>query len=86
MNNQILKLPIEKLTIGTINKLSSNSVGFCKSHFEQFITTQPGMMDLLNHICQSLTYNDSKSVKNEYISQFSNYKVRISSLPLEQQV
>ena len=22
------------------------------------------MMDLLNHICQSLTYNDSKSVKN----------------------
>ena len=64
MNNQILKVPIEKLTIGTINKLSSNSVGIFKSHFEQFITTQPGMMDLLNHICQSLTYNDSKSVEN----------------------
>ena len=64
MNNQILKLPIEKLTIGTINKLSSNSVGICKSHFEQFITTQPGMIDLLNPICQSLTYNDSKSLIN----------------------
>ena len=64
MNNQILKLPIEKLTIGTINKLSSNYVGICKSHFEQFITTQPGMIDLLNPICQSLTYDDSKSVKN----------------------
>ena len=64
MNDQILKLPIEKLTVGTINKLSSNSVGICKSHFEQFITTQPGMIDLLNPICQSLTYDDSKSVKN----------------------
>ena len=64
MNNRILKLPIEKLTIGTINRLSSNSVEIFKSHFEQFITTQPGMIDLLNSICQSLTYNDSKSVKN----------------------
>ena len=64
MNNQILKVPIEKLTIGTINKLSSNSVGIFKSHFEQFITTQPGMIDLLNPICRSLTYNDSKSLKN----------------------
>ena len=64
MNHQILKVPTEKLPIGTINKLSSKSVGIFKSHFEQFITTQPGMIDLLNHICQSLTYNDSKSVKN----------------------
>ena len=64
MNNRILKLPIEKLSIGTINRLSSNSVEIFKSHFEQFITTQPGMIDLLNPICQGLTYDDSKSVKN----------------------
>ena len=64
MNNPILKVATEKLPIGTINKLQSNSVGIFKSHFEQFITTQPGMIDLLNLICQSLTYNDSKSVKN----------------------
>ena len=64
MNNPILKVATEKLPIGTINKLQSNSVGIFKSHFEQFITTQPGMMDLLERICQSLTYNDSKSVEN----------------------
>ena len=66
MNNPILKLQSEKLPIGTsgdINKLPSNSVGIFKSHFEQFITTQPGMTDLLNHICQNLTYNDLRSLK-----------------------
>ena len=66
MNNRILKLQSEKLPIGTsgdINKLPSNSVGIFKSHFEQFITTQPGMTDLLNNICQNLTYNDLRSVK-----------------------
>ena len=75
MNNRILKLPIEKLTIGTINRLSSNSVEIFKSHFEQFITTQPGMIDLLNPICQSLTYNDLESAKyvtKEFQSWISN--------------
>ena len=67
MDDLILKLQTEKLPIGTssdINKLSSNSIWIFKSHFEQFITTQPGMTDLLNHICQNLTYSDSRSVKN----------------------
>ena len=49
-----------------MQKLSSNSTGIFKSHFEQFITTQPGMTDLVNNICQNLTYNDSKSAK--YVS------------------
>ena len=63
MDNRIIKLQTEELPIGTsddINKLPSNS----ESHFEQFITTQPGMTDLLNHVCQNLTYSDSRSVKN----------------------
>ena len=67
MDNQIHQVPAEKLPIGTtgvINKLPSNYVGIFKSYFEQFITTQPGMIDLLNLICQGLTYNDSKSVNN----------------------
>ena len=70
MDKQILKSKSEKHrlplsgTTGITKMLSSNSVGIGKSHFEQFITTQPGMIDLLNLICQSLTYNDSKSVKN----------------------
>ena len=50
-------------TTSIIKKLSSNSVGIFKSHFEQFITTQPGMIDLVDNICQNLTYNDSKSAK-----------------------
>jgi hypothetical protein len=70
MSEPILKLQSENLksptgATGVIKKkLPSNSVWIFKSHFEQLITTQPDMMDLLNHICQSLTYNDSKSVKN----------------------
>jgi hypothetical protein len=70
MSELILKLKSEKLnsTLGITGvikkKPPSNYVCIFKSHFEQFITTQPGMTDLLNHICQSLTYNDSKSVKN----------------------
>ena len=71
MNKQIQRVQIEKLKFpigGTtsIKKLSSYSVGIFKSHFEQFITTQPGMIDLVNNICQDLTYNDSKSIK--YVS------------------
>ena len=57
-----LKFPVGGKTI-IIKKLSSNSVGIFKSHFEQFITTQPGMIDLVDNICQNLTYNDSKSAK-----------------------
>ena len=70
MSQPILKLQSENLkspigATGIIKKqLSSNSVWNLKSNFEQFITTQPGMMDLLERICQSLTYNDSKSVEN----------------------
>ena len=56
------KLPIIG-TKGVIKKLSSNSVGIGKCHFEHFITTQPGMTDLVNNICQSLTYNNAKSAK-----------------------
>ena len=69
MDKQILKLKSEKHklpiigTAGVIKKLSSNSVAIGKSHFEQFITTQPGMTDLVNNICQSLTYNNAKSAK-----------------------
>ena len=60
LQTEKLKLPIEK-TSSVIKKLSSNPVTVFKSPFEQFITTQPGITDLVNHICQSLTYNDSKS-------------------------
>ena len=68
MDEIILKVDTEKLkipigTTGVIKKLSRNSAGIFKSHFEQFITTQPGITDLVDHICQSLTYNDSKSAK-----------------------
>ena len=69
MSKQIQDVQSEKLnfpiggTTSIIKKLSSNSVGIFKSHFEQFITTQPGMIDLVDNICQNLTYNDSKSAK-----------------------
>ena len=69
MSEEIKKEKIEKQkfpvgrTTSIIKKLSSNSVGIFKSHFEQFITTQPGMIDLVDNICQNLTYNDSKSAK-----------------------
>ena len=69
MSKQIQEVQSEKLnfpiggTTSIIKKLSSNSVGIFKSHFEQFITTQPGMIDLVDNICQNLTYNDSKSAK-----------------------
>ena len=69
MSEEIKKERIEKQkfpvgrTTSIIKKLSSNSVGIFKSHFEQFITTQPGMIDLVDNICQNLTYYDSKSAK-----------------------
>ena len=72
MNKQIQGVQSEELkfpiggTTSIIKKLSSNSVGIFKSHFEHFITTQPGMIDLVNNICQDLTYDDSKSAK--YVS------------------
>ena len=69
MSELNLKVQSERLKIpmgGENKKLSCNSVGIFKSHFEQFITTQPGMTDLVNNICQNLTYNDSKSAK--YVS------------------
>ena len=79
MGKRILKLQIDKLKsnkkISAIKKLSSNPVLVFKSHFERFITTQPGITDLLNHICQSLTYNDLKSAKyvtKEFQSWISN--------------
>ena len=84
MSELILKLKSEKLnsTIGVTGvikkKPPSNDVGVFKNHFEQFITTQPGKMDLLNHICQRFTYNDSKSVKNvnkEFQTWISNSKI-----------
>ena len=65
-------------TTSIIKKLSSNSVGIFKSHFEQFITTQPGMIDLVDNICQNLTYNDSKSAK--YVSK--EFQVWISNSEL----
>jgi hypothetical protein len=86
MDNQILKLTSEKHklpiigTKGVIKKLSSNSVGIGKCHFEQFITTQPGMTDLVNNICQSLTYNNAKSAK--YVTK--EFQVWISSSELFQ--
>ena len=77
VQSEKLKIPIGGKTI--INKkLSSNSVGIFKSHFEQFITTQPGMIDLVNNICQNLTYNDSKSAK--YVSK--EFQVWISNSEL----
>ena len=69
MSKEIQKEKSEKLkfpvggTTSIIKKVSSNSVGIFKSHFEQFITTQPGMIDLVDNICQNLTYYDSKSAK-----------------------
>ena len=69
MSELNLKVQSERLKIPMgekDKKLSCNSVGIFKSHFEQFITTQPGMTDLVNNICQNLTYNDSKSAK--YVS------------------
>ena len=62
MQSEKLKFPVGETT-SIIKKLSSNSVGIFKSHFEHFITTQPGMIDLVDNICQNLTYNDSKSAK-----------------------
>ena len=41
VQSERLKVPIGGTTIVN-KKLSSNSVGIFKSHFEQFITTQPG--------------------------------------------
>ena len=84
MSQQILKLQSENLkspigATGLIKKkLPSNSVGIFKSHFEQFITTQPGMTDLVNNICQNLTYNDLKSAK--YVSK--EFQVWISNSEL----
>ena len=78
MSELNLKVQSERLKIpmgGENKKLSRNSVGIFKSHFEQFITTQPGMTDLVNNICQNLTYNDSKSAKyvsNEFQVWMSN--------------
>ena len=81
MDKQILKLKSDKHevpiigTTGVIKTLSNNSVRIGKSHFEQFITTQPGMTDLVNNICQSLTYNNAKSAKyvtKEFQSWISN--------------
>ena len=84
MSKQIENIQSEKLkvpvggTTSMIKKLSSNSVGISKSHFEQFITTQPGMIDLVDNICQNLTYNDSKSTK--YVSK--EFQVWISNSEL----
>ena len=77
VQSEELKFPIDGTT-SIIKKLSSNSVGIFKSHFEQFITTQPGMIDLVNNICQNLTYNDSKSAK--YVSK--EFQVWISNSEL----
>ena len=77
VQSEKLKIPIGGKTI--INKkLSSNSFGIFKSNFERFITTQPGMTDLVNNICQNLTYNDSKSAK--YVSK--EYQVWMSNSEL----
>ena len=84
MSKQIENIQSEKLkvpvggTTSMIKKLSSNSVGISKSHFDQFITTQPGMIDLVDNICQNLTYNDSKSTK--YVSK--EFQVWISNSEL----
>ena len=84
MSKQIQDVQSEKLnfpiggTTSIIKKLSSNSVGIFKSHFEQFITTQPGMTDLVNNICQNLTYNDLKAAK--YVSK--EFQVWISNSEL----
>ena len=84
MNKQIQRVQSKKVkfpiggTTSNIMKLSSNSVGIFKSHFERFITTQPGMIDLVNNICQDLTYDDSKSAK--YVSK--EYQVWMSNSEL----
>ena len=62
VQSEKLKFPIDGTT-SIVKKLSNNCIGIFKSHFEQFITTQPGMIDLVDNICQNLTYNDSKSAK-----------------------
>ena len=62
VQSEKLKFPIDGTT-SIIKKLSSNCAGIFESHFEQFIATQPGRIDLVNNICQNLTYNDSKSAK-----------------------
>ena len=77
VQSEKLNFPIGGTT-SIIKKLSSNSAGIFKSHFEQFITTQPGMTDLVNNICQNLTYNDLKSAK--YVSK--EFQVWISNSEL----
>ena len=77
VQNEKLKFPTDGTT-SVIKKLSSNCAGIFESHFEQFITTQPGMIDLVNNICQDLTYNDSKSAK--YVSK--EFQVWISNSEL----
>ena len=84
MSKQIEKIQSEKLkvpldgTTSMIKKLSINSSGIFKSPFEQFITTQPGMIDLVNNICQNLTYDNSKSAK--YVSKEFQIWIRNSEL------
>ena len=77
VQSEKLKFPIDGTT-SIIKKLSSDRAGIFESHFEQFITTQPGMIDLVNNICQDLTYNDSKSAK--YVSK--EFQVWISNSEL----
>ena len=77
VQSEKLKIPIGGKTI-IKKKLSSNSVGIFKSNFERFITTQPGMTDLVNNICKNLTYNNSKSAK--YVSK--EYQVWMSNSEL----
>ena len=50
VQSEKLKFPIDGTT-SIIKKLSSDRAGIFESHFEQFITTQPGMIDLVNNIC-----------------------------------
>ena len=76
VQSEEVKFPFGETSI--IKKLSGNSAGIFKSHFEQFITTQPGMTDLVNNICQNLTYNDLKSAK--YVSK--EFQVWISNSEL----
>ena len=83
MSKQIQEVQSEEVQFpfgetSIIKKLSGNSAGIFKSHFEQFITTQPGMTDLVNNICQNLTYNDLKSAK--YVSK--EFQVWISNSEL----
>ena len=75
MDTQIIKIQTEQLAFPI---RTTSVIKECSSHFEQFITTQPGMVDLVNQICQSLTYNDSKSAK--YVNK--EFKVWISNSEL----